>query len=279
MALIRVVVCSVALAMALTPLAVLAADTSPEHEAAELANAEEQFVLAEQEASDLQAQADASAANERMVALLRSEAMRQRELDLVANATAMEQIAAALANAARADGELNARNELAIAQLKAATLVSVADANLANGIMLAQTKGRVDEEANARAQSELLHQVADFISGRQAELNMANAREIAQEDADAIHGPALVEQQNEVAIGADELFAADDVVTASQDAAKSAQISGSAKASALLNHAAASLANARAMSGQVVAEEPTGELTADEAHATFAAAVEEDSTD
>jgi hypothetical protein len=256
--------------MALTPLAVLAADTSPEHEAAELANAEEQFVLAEQEASDLQAQADASAANERMVALLRSEAMRERELDMVANATAMEQIAAALANAARADGELNARNELAIAQLKAATLVSVADANLANGIMLAQTRGRLDEEANARAQSELLHQVADFISGRQAELNMANAREIAQEDADAIHGPALVEQQNEVAIGADELFAADDVVTASQDAAKSAQISGSAKASALLNHAAASLANARAMSGQVVAEEPAANLVADEV---------EDSTD
>jgi len=246
MGLIRVLVLSAALAVALTPLAAFAVDESPDHLQAELANGEAQFDLAQQEAQQIEAQAQQNAANERMIALLKSEAMRQRQLDLVSNATAMEQIAAALANAARANGDANARNELMIAQLKAANLIAIADANLANGIMLAQTKGRLDEEANARAQSNFLQQVAEFISGRQAELNVANAKEIGQEEADEIHTPKLVEEQNGLAMGADELFAAEDVLAAGDVAAGSDIISIDSEAANVIDHAAASLRNAQA---------------------------------
>jgi hypothetical protein len=249
MTLIRVLVFSAAVSVALTPLVALAEDNTPEHQQAELANGEAQFVLAQQEAEDMEAQAQQSAANERMIALLQSEAMRERQLNLVANATAMEQIAAALANAARAEGEANARNELAIAQLKAAGLIAVADANLANGRMLARNKGRFDELANAQAQSDFLHQVADFITGRQAELNMANAREIGQEEADEIHSPKLVEEQNEQAMGANELLDADIALAAGDLGARSVVIHVGPKSSALVGHAAASLANARAKAG------------------------------
>jgi hypothetical protein len=269
MVLIRVLVCSAALAVALTPLVALADDTSPEHLQAELANGQAQFTLAQQDALNLDAQAQESAANERMIALLKSEAMRLRQLSLVANATSMEQIAAALANAARADGDLNARNELAIAQLKAANLVAIADANLANGIMLAQTKGRTDEFLNAQAQSNFLHQLASFISGRQAELNMANAKEIGQERADEIHTPKLVEEQNGMAMGANELLAADTELQAGALAATSAVISVGAKASSVLGHAASSLKNDQVRAGvvgssAVVAEEPEAVLVADD---------------
>jgi hypothetical protein len=243
MAVIRVLVFSTALAVALSPLAALAEDDSPEHLEAELANGQAQLMLAQQQAQDLEAQAQHNAANERMIAVLKSEAMRQRQLDLVANATAMEQIAAALANAARADGELEARNELAIAQEKAANLIAIADANLANGIMLAQTRGRLDEEANARAQSNLLHQLADFITGRQAELNMANAREIGQEDADAIHTPKIVEEENGEAMGAEALFAANDMLQVGELAGVSALLSDDTAIEDVLNHAEASLRN------------------------------------
>jgi hypothetical protein len=243
MAVIRVLVFSAALAVALSPLVALAEDDSPAHLQAELVNGEAQLALAQQQADDLEAQAQQSAANERMIAVLKSEAMRQRQLNLVANATAMEQIAAALANAARADGELEARNELAIAQQKAANLIAIADANLANGIMLAQTKGRTDEEANARAQSNLLHQLADFITGRQAELNMANAREIGQEQADEIHTPKLVEEQNGEAMGADALLDADLSLAAGELAAVSDVISVGADEQDMLAHAEDSLAN------------------------------------
>jgi hypothetical protein len=243
MAVIRVLVFSAALAVALSPLVALAEDDSPAHLQAELVNGEAQLALAQQQADDLEAQAQQSAANERMIAVLKSEAMRQRQLNLVANATAMEQIAAALANAARADGELEARNELAIAQQKAANLIAIADANLANGIMLAQTKGRTDEEANARAQSNLLHQLADFITGRQAELNMANAREIGQEQADEIHTPKLVEEQNGEAMGADALLDADVSLAAGELAAVSDVISVGADEQEMLAHAEDSLAN------------------------------------
>ena len=243
MAVIRVLVFSTALAVALSPLVALAEDDSPGHLEAELANGQAQLMLAQQQAQDLEAQAQQNAANERMIAVLKSEAMRQRQLDLVANATAMEQIAAALANAARADGELEARNELAIAQEKAANLIAIADANLANGIMLAQTRGRLDEEANARAQSNLLHQLADFITGRQAELNMANAREIGQEDADAIHTPKIVEEENGEAMGAEALFAANDMLQVGELAGVSALLSDDTAIEDVLNHAEASLRN------------------------------------
>jgi hypothetical protein len=231
------------------PLAALAADTTPDHLQAELANGQSQFVLAQQEAQDLQAQADKDAANSRMIAVLRSEATRLRELNLVANGRAMEEIAAALANAARADGDLNARNELAIAQNKAAALIVVADANLANGIMLAQTKGRLDEEANARAQSNFLHQLADFISGQQAELNMANAKQIGQDMADAIHTPAIAQEQNSEAMGADELLEADVELAAGELDAKSVEITEGSKAAPILGHAAASLHNDQVRAG------------------------------
>ena len=246
MALIRVLVLSAALAVALTPLVALAQDDSPEHLQAELANANEQFNLAQQQAQDLEAQAQQSAANERMIAVLKSEAMRQRQLNLVANATAMEQIAAALANAARAEGDFDARNELIIAQQKAAVLIQKADLNLANGIMLAQTKGRLDEETNARAQSNFLHQLADFITGRQAELNMANAKEIGQAEADEIHTPKLVEEENGQAMGANELQFADAEIADGELGARSVEIAAGNEESDVVNHAAASVRNAQA---------------------------------
>src|SRR5262249_24540703 len=150
-----------------------------------------------------------SAQNERMIAVLKSEALREKQLNNVANGNALEALAASLANAARADGDLNARNSLAIAQNQAAILVANVDANLANAQMLAQTKGRWDELANAQAQSDLLHKVANFISGQQAELNMANDKQIGQNRADAIHTPGIAAQANGMAMGANELLAAD----------------------------------------------------------------------
>src|SRR5262249_16012279 len=111
-----------------------------------------QLANAEQQVSDLQADAQQSAANERMIALLKSEKLRQIRLNNLDNGNALEEIAAALANAARAQGDLNAQNELQIAQIKAAALI-----------------------VNAQAQSTLLHRIADVISGTQSEINMANA--------------------------------------------------------------------------------------------------------
>ncbi len=233
--------------MALAPFAALAADTTPEHLQAELANGQAQYDLAQQTATDIQQQAALSAANERLIAQLRSQAFRERQLSNVSNAMAMEQIAAALANGARMGGDLNARNELGIAQIKAAGLVAIADANLANGQQLAITKGRFDELANAQAQSDFLHQLANFISGTLAEQNMSNAKIIGQEQADAIHTPALAQEQNGLAMGAADLFAADQVLAASTVAVTSSMVTGSDKAAAVLAKAADSLKNAQAM--------------------------------
>jgi len=247
MTLIRAFVCSAALAVALAPFAALAVDTSPEHLQAELANGQAQYDLAQQTATDIAQQATLSAANERMIAQLRSQAFRERQLSNVSNAIAMEQIAAALANSARNSGDLNARNELGIAQIKAAGLMAIADANLANGQQLAITKGRFDELANSQAQSDFMHQLANFISGTLAEQNMSNAKLIAQEQADAIHTPALAQEQNGMAMGAADVLAADAVLSASVVSMSSANITGETKASAVLAHAAASLRNAQAM--------------------------------
>jgi hypothetical protein len=247
MTLIRALICSAALAVALTPLAALAADTTPEHAQAELANGQAQWDLAQQQASDIEQQANLSAANERMISLLRSEAMRQRELSLVSNATAMEQIAAALANSARQAGDLNARNELGIAQRKAAGLISIADANLANAQMLSITKGRFDELSNAQAQSSFLHQLADLISGQMAEQNVSNVKQIAEERANEIHTPKLVEEQNGLAMGAASLLAADTLFQAGFLNAASTHVTMATKASVVLGHASASLRNAQAM--------------------------------
>jgi hypothetical protein len=173
--------------------------------------------------------------------------MRERQLSLVSNATAMEQIAAALANAVRADGDLNARNELGIAQIKAARLVSIADANLANAQVLSVTKGRFDELLNAQAQSTFMHQLADFISGQLAETNASSAKQTAAERAGSIHTPAQVQEQNGLAMGANSLLAADVALQAGALAATSAEVSMVAKESKVLEHAYASLLNARAM--------------------------------
>jgi hypothetical protein len=229
------------------PLAALAADTAPEHAQAELANGQAQWDLAQQTVSTMEQQATQSAANERMIAQLRSQALRERQLNNVSNAIAMEQIASALANAARNSGDVNARNELGIAQIKAAGLVSIADANLANGQMLALTKGRTDELANSQAQWNFMHQLANTISGTLAEQNMSNAKQIGQLQADAIHTPALAQEQNGLAMGANELLASDVELAAGTVRASSATINFSSKAAVVLAHADASLRNARAL--------------------------------
>ena len=246
MSLIRAFVFSAALAVALAPLAALAADTSPTHTADELANAQAQWDLAQQQVSQFQIEANKAAQNERMIALVRSEAMRQRQLNLTANANAMEEIAANLANAARLGGETNAMNSLGIAQARAAVLTAKLDANLANAQQLAITKGRVDELANAQAQADLVHQVANFIAGQQAEQNMANDKLIGQMQADAIHTPAIAQAQNQIAIGAAELLAGDVAISAGALAAISATNSIQLKSSTLAGHAKSSLANAMA---------------------------------
>jgi hypothetical protein len=251
MTLIRAFVCSAALAVALAPFAALAADTTPEHLQAELANGQAQYDLAQQTATDIQQQANLSAANERMIAQLRSQAFRERQLSNVSNALAMEQIASALANGARMSGDVNARNELGIAQIKAAGLVAIADANLANGQQLAITKGRFDELANSKAQSDFMHQLANFISGTLAEQNISNAKLIGQEQADAIHTPAIAQEQNGLAMGANDLLAADTALNAGTLAMTSSTITGTTKASTVLAHAAASLQNAQAMAAAV----------------------------
>lgn len=248
MALLRAFVCIAALAVALTPLAALADETeTTEHLEAELANGQAQWDLAQQQVTEIEQQANQSAANERMIALLRSQALREQQLNNVSNAIAMEQLAAALANAARAEGEAGARNELGIAQMKAATMVSIADANLANAQMLSITKGRFDELENAQAQWSFSHQLASLISGQLAEQNMSNARQIGEARADEIHTPALAEEQNGLAMGADELLEADAALADGELDARSVDITFSLKASAVLGHAAASLRNAKAM--------------------------------
>jgi hypothetical protein len=245
---LRAIVCCASLVVALAPLAAFAdGSSSTSHEQAEVANGQAQLANAQQQVQDLQTQAEQSAANERMIALLKSESMRQLQLNNVANGNALEQIAAALADAARVNGELNARNELLIAQNTAAQLIANSDANLANAQMLAQTKGRWDELANAQAQSTLLHHVADYITSTQAELNMTNARLIAQEQADAIHTPGIAEQQNSHAMAANELLASDSTLMAGQLAATSVTISTDATQMDILAHAFSSLANAQAM--------------------------------
>src|SRR5579859_91288 len=242
MALIRALVCSAALAFALSPLVALAADDSAEHSQAELANGQAQWDLSVGQVTEMQQQANLSAANERMIALLKSEALRERQLNQVANATALEQIAAALANDARTGGNANAQNELAIAQLTAASLIAGTDANIANAIAI----GRFDEIANARAQSDFLHRAANMISGQLAEQKMANAKQQGQDLADTIHTPALAQEQNGIAMGANDLLAADVALQAGTLNATSVTISMSTRAAAVTDHAAASLRNAQA---------------------------------
>jgi hypothetical protein len=245
MRIIRAVVFGATLTLALSPLAAFAADTSTEHSQAELANGFAQLDQTQQQVADMQTDANKSAANERMIAVLRSQAMRERQLNLVANANAMESIAASLANAARAQGDVNARNEVAIAQIRAARLVAVADANVANAIAI----GRIDEIANANAQAKTLHQLADFLTGQMTETNISNDKQIAQQTADEIHTPKIVEQQNGAAMGANELLASDVALQAGTLAATSVMVSESADAADLLDHALSSLQSDKVRAG------------------------------
>jgi hypothetical protein len=220
-----------------------AAETPSEHAAAELANSNAQYALTVQQAGAMQTQAQINMDNERMIALLQSQSLREHQLGITANGNALEQIGMALANAARAQGDLSARNELIIAQGKATAIVTKADASVAN----AMAQGRVDEIANANAQSTFAHHLADVISSVLGETNMTSARLNSQARADVLHGPGLAEAQNGRAMGANDLLASDVVLAAGQLNATSASISSSVKADALLSHAAASLANAKAM--------------------------------
>ena len=239
---LRTLTCCFGLVLALAPVGAFA-DTSKVHREAELANAQAQLALAQLQAVDLASLASQSAANEREIAFLKSEAMRQAQLDNTANANALEQIAEALAATIRAQGDANARNELAILQIKAATLIGKADATLAN----AMAQGRPSEIANAQAQAAALHQLADFLTGTQAQENMANAEVIADNDATAMQDDAMAEAQNDIALGADELFAADTILSASEVAVSSSMIAGQVEGAALVDHAEASLLNAEEM--------------------------------
>ena len=227
------------------PVASFAADDTA-HQQAEVANAFAQFGQAQAQVGEFQAEANASAQNERMIAVLRSEALREKQLNEVANGNALESLAASLANAARNDGELNARNSLMIAQGQASAILANVDGNLANAQMLAQTKGRWDELANAQAQSDLLHRVANYISGQLAEQNMANDKAIGQERADALHTPGIAAAANGQALGANDLLAADTMLQVGALNAISVQIAAGGKGTTALGHATASLANAEA---------------------------------
>jgi hypothetical protein len=246
MAPFRVLVCAGALVVALSPLAAFAANDTPAHLQDELANSQAQLSLAQQDAASLQVQAQDEATNERTIALLRSLALRERQLNLVANANAMEQIAAALANAARESGNAGALNDLEVARIQAAALLANVDANLANGRMMALTRGRLDELANAEAQSAILHQLANSIDGEEAELKMANSRQIGQDQADAIHTPAIAEAQNQIVVGANDLLAGDVALAAGELGANNVTIQQNLKASNTLGHAVTSLSNAQA---------------------------------
>jgi hypothetical protein len=243
---LRLFVCSASLVVALTPLAAFA-KTTPQHAQDELANGQAQLADAQQVVSDLQVLAQQDAANSRMIALLHSEALRQQQLNNVANGNALEQLASSMATAALDQGNINAQNDLQIAQNRAAALIAIADANVANGQMLAQTKGRWDELANAQAQAALLHQAADFITGQQAQLNVSNDEQIAREQADALQASGTAEAQNSDAMGANDVLAADAVLSAGELDATSAEISDQAKGADELAHAEASLANDEAM--------------------------------
>jgi hypothetical protein len=231
--------------MALTPFAAFA-QANDGHQQAELANGFAQFDQAQQQVGEIQDEANRSAQNERMIAVLKSEAMRQRQLNMVANANAIEEIAAGLATSERTQGDVNARNSLAIAQGQAAILLANVDANLANARMLAQNKGRYDEWLNAQAQSDILHRVANYISGQLAEQNMANDKAIGEMRADIAHTPALAEVANSNAMGANELLGADLELRAGALAALSTNIRANGKATNVLSHASASLKNAQA---------------------------------
>lgn len=239
---LRKLVCGMGLVLALAPFGTFASEES-DHSQAELTNALAQLQLARQEAIEFGDEAALSAANERQIAFLESEALRQAQLDNAANATAFGQIATTLAAAMRAEGTASAQNELAILQIKANTLLGTASANLAN----AQAMGRQDEITNAQAQSMAAQQLAEYLTGTLAQQNMTSARVSAEDEAAWMQASLEAEAQNEMAMGAEDVFAADSVLDAADVAAESSLIAGQAEGVPLVAHAEASLDNAEAM--------------------------------
>jgi len=243
MTLIRALICSVGLVVALAPTMAAFAESNSDHLQQELANAAAQYQLALDQAAAVQQEGLLSQENERMIAFLQSEAMRQKQLDVSANGNAIESIAATLANAERAQGDLNARNELIILQNKAAILVAHADATVANAL----AQGRPEEIANANAQSKFLHNLADTITSVLADTNMSNAKIIAENNADEVHTHGLVEQANGQSLAAGALFAADEALMAGRIAGASTASSNNGRSAVIIARAAASLRNAQAM--------------------------------
>lgn len=239
---IRGLVCCVGLVVALMPLGAFA-QTVPTHSQEELANAAAQLVLAQSMADQINAGGTLSAANDRMIALNQSTAMREDALGESANGNAIEQITKGLANFARSQGDVNARNELLILQGRAAILVSKADGDIAN----ARAIGRQEEISNAFAQSQIAHTLADTLTSVLAESNMSNARQIAQTQADLLHTPGIANANNGMAMGANELLAADVTLSAGVVNAFSSTTTASTKAAGVLAHAMDSLKNAQAM--------------------------------
>jgi len=233
----------VGLAVALAPLSSAFAETQSEHMAAELANANAQLVLAQGMASDITAQGMLSADNDRAIALDDSTAMRERALAESSNGNAIEAITKGLANFARSQGDVNARNELIILQGRAAVLVSKSDADIAN----ARAIGRQEEIANAAAQSQIAHSLADTLTSVLAESNMSNARQIAENQANLIHTPGIAQAANGQVLGANDLLAADVFLATGVLNATSSNINASTRAAGVLAHASDSLKNAQAM--------------------------------
>jgi len=238
-------VCAVALALSLAPMATFAS-TSKDHSQSELANAEAQLSQAQQQAVDIANQAAQSATNERQIAIDQSELLRESQLDEVANAGALQQLAAQLADQLRIQGDQNARNELAILQIKAGVIVAKADASLTNALAI----GRPDEIANARAQDAIAHQLADFLTGTLAPQNMSSAVVSADASATEVTDNADVQAENSVAMGDDDLLAADEVLSDGEIAADSAQVSSESDSGTVVGHAEASLANAEAQDAE-----------------------------
>jgi hypothetical protein len=233
------------LVLALAPGAAFAS-AAKDHKQSEVVNAEAQLVLAQQQATDFANAAAQEGVNAREIAFLRSESMRQLQLNNAANAQALDQIATSLAAAIRSQGDMNARNEMAILQIKADALIVKADAKLANALAI----GRTDEITNAQAQSDVLHQLADFLTGTVAQQNMNNDQLIADAAATSMENAVAAEVQNDEALGANELFAADTVLEAANLSVESAVIQGEARGEALVAHAEANLANAEEMEAE-----------------------------
>jgi hypothetical protein len=229
--------------LTLAPMAALA---DAQHDQAEVANAQAQLTLAQDQAAALQQQAELSAANDRAIGILQSTEFRQRQLANVANGAAIEQLAAALANAKREAADANAVNDRMIAQNIVAGIMARADANLANAL----AQNRPTEIANARAMWMEWRHIADLIAGPQLDANISNEKQIAQEQADAIEGPAVESDANDEALGANDLLSADVALQASDVAAISDVESASFPAAELISHAEASLANAEAMAAE-----------------------------